>query len=108
MVTFTLDWVLVIQLLVSTVLPLLVGLVTKVATDGGVKAVILACLSLVTSLLAELGNALAEGTPYDLGVGLILALPTFIIAVSTYYGILKPTGIALKVQQIGDSEHHGR
>lgn len=103
MITFTLDVALVVQILVSTVLPLLVGLVTKTITHPGAKAVILAILSLVTSLLTELGESLAAGTTYDVGIGLLLALPTFLIAVGMHYGIWKPIGASAKAQQLFDS-----
>ena len=102
-IAFTLDPALVIQLLVSTVLPLLVGLVTKTVTSGGVKAVLLAGLALVTSLLTELGQAIANGVTYDLGQGLLLAIPTFLIAVGLHYGLWKPTGVTEKAQTLFDS-----
>jgi hypothetical protein len=101
MIAFTLDPALIIQLLVSTVLPLLVGLVTKTVTRPGVKAVLLALLSLATSLLVELGDMLARGETYDLGRGLLLALPTFLIAVGLHYGLWKPTGVATAAQEVG-------
>ncbi|WP_449407986.1 hypothetical protein [Microbacterium maritypicum] len=106
-IAFTLDPVLVIQLVVSTVLPLLVGLVTKTKTDGGVKAALLAGLALATSLLTELGAALSAGATYDLGQGLILALPTFLIAVGLHYGLWKPIGAAAKLQQLGSGASNG-
>ena len=99
--TFTIDPALVIQLLISTVLPLLVGLVTTRVTDSSKKAWLLAALSLVTSLLTELGDAIATGTTYDVGQGLLLALPTFLIAVGLHYGLWKPTGAAAALQDVG-------
>lgn len=102
-IAFTIEPALLIQLLVSTVLPLLVGLVTKTVTHGGVKAVLLALFALATSLLVELGNAIAAGTTYDIGQGLLLAIPTFLIAVGMHYGIWKPTGTAVKAQQLFNS-----
>lgn len=102
-IAFSLDPALIIQLLVSTVLPLLVGLVTKTVTRPGVKAVLLAAFALATSLLVELGNAITAGTTYDLGQGLILALPTFLIAVGLHYGLWKPVGAATAAQRVGSS-----
>jgi hypothetical protein len=98
-IVFTTDPGLVIQLLVSTVLPLLVGLVTTRVTHGGVKAVLLAGLALLTSLLTELGVAFAAGETYDWGRGLLLALPTFLIAVGMHYGLWKPVGAATAAQR---------
>lgn len=101
MLTFSLDPALIIALLVSTILPVLVGLVTTRVTSGGLKAVLLALLALVTSLLTELGRAIADGVPYDIGLGLLLALPIFVISVSMHYGLWKPTGTAAAAQRTG-------
>ena len=100
MIEFTIDPALVIGLLVSTVLPLLVGLVTTRVTHGGVKAVLLAALALITSLLTELGVAVSNGVSYDLGKGLLLAIPTFLIAVGMHYGLWKPTGASQGAQSV--------
>lgn len=108
MIEFNLDVALVIQLLVSTVLPLLVGLVTKTVTRPGVKAVLLALLSLITSLLVELAAAVSAGAAYDVGRGLLLALPTFLIAVGLHYGLWKPVGASEKLQEIGSPDHAER
>lgn len=97
--SFTLDPALIIQLLISTVLPLLVGLITKTTTNPGVKAVLLAVIALATSLLTELGQAVARGETYDIGRGLLLALPTFLIAVGLHYGLWKPVGAAAAAQR---------
>ena len=99
-IAFTIDPALVVGLLVSTVLPLLVGLVTTRVTDGGIKAVLLAGLALVTSLLTELGVAISNGVTYDLGQGLLLAIPTFLIAVGMHYGLRKPAGASQKAQSV--------
>lgn len=99
MIEFNVDPQLIITLLVGTVLPLLVGLVTKVTTSGGVKAVLLAALSLASSLLTELGVAIANGVPYDLGAGLLVALPTFLVAVGLHFGLWKPVGAAEAAQK---------
>lgn len=95
----TFDPALIIQLLISTVLPLAVGLVTKTTTNGGTKAILLAGLALLTSLLTELGQAIANGTPYDIGQGLLLALPTFLIAVGMHFGLWRPTGSSEAAQK---------
>lgn len=105
MVAFTLDPITIAQLVLSTLLPLVVGLVTKVVTHPGVKAVLLAVLALVTSLLAEAIRAWQAGEVYDLGLGLLLALPTFLVAVGMHYGIWKPTGSAEAAQRALSADH---
>lgn len=101
MIEFTIDPVLMVSVLVGTVLPLLVGLVTKRVTHSGVKAVLLAGLSLVTALLTELGAAWSRGEAYDLGQGLLVALPTFLVAVGMHFGIWKPVGASAAAQEAG-------
>lgn len=100
-VAFTLDPAAVVQLLLAVVMPVLVGLVTTRVTSAGRKAWLLALLTLVTSLLIELGRSITAGTTYDLGVALLSALPAFVVSVSAHYGILKPTGISGAAQDVG-------
>lgn len=92
-VAFTFDPATVVQLLIAFILPVLVGLVTTRVTSSAVKAWLLAGLSLVTSLLVELGRALASGTTYDLGIALLAALPAFVVSVATHYGLWRATGV---------------
>ncbi|MBW9118896.1 hypothetical protein JNB63_02190 [Microbacterium trichothecenolyticum] len=101
MIAFTIPWPLVIGLLVSTGLPLLVGLVTKTVTHPGIKAVLLAALAAATGLLSELGAALTSGSTYDLGIGLLTALGAFLVAVGLHFGLYKPTGVAAAAQRAG-------
>lgn len=100
-VSIAFDWPVIIGLLVSTVLPLLVALVTKVVTHPGIKAALLAAFSAATGLLTELGNSLAAGTTYNLGMGLIFALVAFIVGVAMHVGLWKPTTAAVRTQAIG-------
>lgn len=100
-IAFTLPWPLLIGLLVSTVLPLLVGLVTRSNTNGRIKAILLAALAALTGLLSELGSALSSGTTYDLGIGLLAALGAFLLAVGLHFGLYKPTGVAEAAQRVG-------
>lgn len=102
--SFTFSWVLFLQLATGVLIPVIVGIVTTKATNAGTKAILLAFLSLVSSLLLEILNAAQTGTAYDVGQGLFLFLPTFVIAVATHYGFWKPTGTSAKVQELGSSE----
>ena len=104
MFSFSLPPALVIGLLVSVILPLFVGLVTKRVTSGGVKAILLAALSVISAGLSELGASIAAGTTYDVGLGLITALSSFLVAVGLHYGLYKPTGLSSALQGVGDSE----
>ena len=100
MIEFDVPLIPVLQLVLGVLLPVLVGLVTTRATRPGAKAVLLAALSVLTSLLTELIGALQAGTVYNLGLALILGLGTFIVAVATHYGLLKPTGISDKAADV--------
>lgn len=101
-IVFTLDPAIVVQLILAVILPIFVGLVTTKVTSGGKKAVLLAGLTLVTSLFTQLGEAIASSGVFDLGLALLAAIPAFAISVATHYGLWKPTGLTEKVQDIGN------
>lgn len=105
-IIFSLPPALLIGLIVSTFLPLLVGLVTKIVTAPGARAILLAILSALTGLLTELLTAVNAGTAYDLGVGLLLAFAAFVVAVMLHYGIYKPTGVSAAAIAIGSKPRH--
>ncbi|MCQ9367939.1 hypothetical protein NQ036_06735 [Brevibacterium sp. 91QC2O2] len=100
-ITFTFDVWQVVQVVVAVVLPVLVGLVTKLYASGGLKAALLAALSLATSIGTEALAAHQAGTTYDVGQALVLGLGTFVIAVATHYGLWKPAGVAEAVGAVG-------
>lgn len=106
MITFYIPLLQVLVMVGGVVLPLLVGLVTNRQTDPGKRAILLAVLAVAAQLVAELIKALESGTPYNLGLGLLLGLVTFLIAVGTHYGLLKPTGASDKVIDVGSSPRH--
>jgi type III secretory pathway component EscV len=100
MFVFTLDPALVVQLLLAVILPIAVGLVTTRVTSSAKKAWLLAGLTLVTSLLTGIGEAIATSAVFDLGKALLLALPAFCISVAMYYGLWKPTGVGRAAQDV--------
>lgn len=97
---FTLDPAIVVQLVLAVFLPILVGLVTTRVTSGSIKAWLLAGLTLVTSVLTQLGQAIAASTPFDVGLALLAVIPAFAISVATYYGLWKPTGVGAAAQDV--------
>ena len=99
-IEFNVPPALIIGLIVSTVLPILTGLVTTRVTSGAWKAVILALLAAVTGLGTELLASIQAGTTYDLGTGLILALTAFLVAVAMHFGLWKPTTVSAKAQSV--------
>lgn len=83
-------------LLISVVLPVLVGLVTTRVTSAGVKSVLLLALSTATGFLVELAGPHDAG--YSVQTAAVLSLVSFAIGVLSHFGLLKPTGISGKAQ----------
>ena len=100
MIVFTLEPALVIQLILTVLMPIAVGLVTTRTTSGAIKAWLLAGLTLASALLTQMGAAIAGGTAFDLGLALLSTIPAFAISVATYYGLWKPTGVGQAVQDV--------
>lgn len=96
--TFTLDFAGIVQLIITVALPVLVGLVTTRVTSARAKALLLAALSLVSSMLTEILAAAEAGTAYDIGQGVVTAVFTFMGAVALHYGFWKPTGVSEAAQ----------
>ena len=105
MIVFNIPPALIIGMLVSTVLPILVGLVTTRVTHSGKKAILLAVLAAVTGLLTELLASVQAGTTYDMGAGLVLAITAFLVAVAMHYGLWKPTTVSSKAQDVLVTHH---
>jgi len=101
MITFAFSWVALLILVVSVLLPVITGFVTTRVTSSSRKAVVLAVLSAVTGFSTELLNALQSNVTYDAFTGLLTAITVFIVAVAMYFGFWKPTGIAVKAQNVG-------
>lgn len=85
-----------IGLLISVVLPVLVGLVTKRVTHAGVKAVLLLALSTLNGFLVEFAH---PGPGYDFGTAVVLTLVAFGTGVLAHFGLWKPTGVSTKAQE---------
>ena len=103
MIEFSVPKIQLLTLVVGTILPLLVGLVTVRVTHPGKKAALLAMLAAVGGLGGELLTALTTGSRYDLGVGAITAVATFLVATGMHYGIWKPSGAAEALQKVGET-----
>ncbi|MDX2697115.1 hypothetical protein [Streptomyces ipomoeae] len=84
-----------IGLLISVILPVLVGLVTTRVTHAGVKAVLLLALSTLNGFLVEYAN---RGDGYDVGTAAVLALVSFGTGALAHFGLWKPTGVSGRAQ----------
>lgn len=93
--TVNLDQAYWLGLLVSVILPVLVGLVTTRVTHAGVKAVLLLALSGLDGFLVEY---VAGGPGYDVGTAAVLAGVAFATGVLSHFGLWKPAGVSGAVQ----------
>ncbi|AZM46560.1 hypothetical protein DMB38_12715 [Streptomyces sp. WAC 06738] len=82
-------------LVISVVLPVLVGLVTTRVTHAGVKAVLLLFLSTLNGFLVELAS---PGPDFEPATAAVLALVSFATGVLTHFGLWKPTGVTAAAQ----------
>ncbi|MFF7335465.1 hypothetical protein [Streptomyces sp. NPDC008150] len=99
--TATLDQAYWLGLLISFVLPLLVGLVTTRVTNSGVKAVLLLALSTLNGFIAEAAD---HPSGWSWGTAVILSLVSFGTGVAAHFGLWKPTGASAKAQALGSKQ----
>ena len=90
-----------LTLVVTLLLPILVGVVTKASTPSSIKAVLLLALSAVTAIGS---NLLAVNGATDVGPMVTAVLSTFVVAVAAHFGFWKPTEVTAKVQAIGNAD----
>lgn len=80
-----------LSVLTGVLIPILVGIVTKMQASSGIKATINALLSAVagalSTVIANSGNLVWR--EFVTGVSI-----TWVVSVATYYGLYKPTGVA--------------
>jgi len=81
-----------ISLLVGTLLPILVALITDRAWPGAAKAITLLVLSAVSSFLSAWLVAINAGVAFDFSQAAFGVLTTFIVAVAMHFGLWKPAG----------------
>jgi hypothetical protein len=84
----------VLTLAVSTLLPILVGLVTKASWGGGVRAVVLAALSAVAGVGSSALDAANADAAWDWKMAVITAINAWLIAVASHFGLWKATGVS--------------
>ncbi|MFI6512964.1 hypothetical protein ACIBCT_35645 [Streptosporangium sp. NPDC050855] len=83
-----------LTVVLSTILPVLVGLVTKASWGGGVRAVLLALLSVTGGFVSAALDAVNANVAFDWKSALITAFTAFVGAVATHFGLWSPTGVA--------------
>lgn len=88
-----------VTLLITVVAPLLVGLLTKASWSASLKAVMLAGIS----ALIGIGQGFLAAPPdvtWDWKVAVVNAVIAWVIAVATYFGLWKPTGVTARAQNM--------
>lgn len=95
----TLDTAYWLGLLISVVLPVLVGLVTTRVTSSATKAVLLLALTAANGFLVELAGPHGDG--YSVGSAVLLWVISFATGVLSHFGVWKPTGVSGKAQELG-------
>lgn len=85
----------VIALLTGVIIPLLVGLLTKLNASSTIKSILNFGLSALAGGLATVtSDAGFEWKPF-----LVNFAFTWVISIATYYGLWRPTGVAPAVQE---------
>ena len=83
-----------LTLLAGVVVPLLVGLLTKLNASSSVKSVLNLGLTAAGALLA-----VANETDFDWKVFVVNWALAWTISIATYYGFYKPSGVSGTVQE---------
>lgn len=85
----------VVGLLISTVLPILVGLVTTRVTSSALKSLLLITFTAANGFLNEWA---AAGDHYNLAKGVLFWIVSLVTAIAVHYGAWQPLGVASKAQ----------
>lgn len=96
---FTPNLVGLLSLLVAAGLPYLVGLLTRGSWSAKTKGAVLLGLAFVKTVLEAWIVALAQGVPFDFWAVLYSTGISFVIAVGSWFGLLRNTDLAEKAQK---------
>jgi small basic protein len=88
----------VLSLLIGTVLPLLVGLVTGLKTHPVVRGVTLLLAASVTAVLTQWLGAVNSHTAFTWQPVVVGAVLTFVTGVASHYGIWQHTALPVALQ----------
>lgn len=84
----------VIALLTGVIVPLLVGLLTKINASPSIKSILNFGLSALAGVLATVSDIDFEWKAFLVNFAL-----TWAVSVASYYGLWRPTGVAPAVQE---------
>lgn len=98
MTQYTLDLVGVLALVIQVALPLLVGLVTRMSTHPGAKALLLLALTALTQFFTLWYQHAHDGIPFAGRLIFFNVVLGFVISVVAHYGLWRPTTATARVQ----------
>lgn len=84
-----------VTLIVSTLIPLLVGVVTKLGASSSIKVVTMLVLNAVSALFTV--GTQQDGTAVISKTAAIYALFGVVQSVALYYGVWKPSGVSAAI-----------
>lgn len=87
-----------ISLIVTVLLPLIVGLLTTRTTSAGVKAVLLLAFAAIKSFLEGWLQARNTAVEFEFVAAAITTAVNFAIAAVVHFGLYKPTGVSAAAQ----------
>ena len=87
-----------LNIVVSLILPLIVGLLTKQSWNRNLKAVLLLAVAAISAGLTDLITA---GSLEGWKLLLEQTAINWLVAVATHFHLWRPTGVATKVAEIG-------
>lgn len=88
---------LTVSMLIGVVLPIVVGIITKLGAPRGLQSVLLLFLASVLGLIVN--ATITNGTAVFSVEAILTAGIGWVTAIASHYGLLKPTGITPKVAE---------
>lgn len=102
---YTFDTLGIISLLLGTILPLLVAVVSRESWNATVKGIVLLALSGLAAVLTQWAQAIASGTSFIWQAVALSALLTFVTGIVTHNYVWKPGGLSTFVQRsVGNTD----
>jgi len=95
-----------VALALALIAPLLVGLLTKSSTPSGLKAALLAGLSVAVGVGNGFVNT-APGQVWEWRAAVVTAVVAWVVAVATHFGLYKPAGVTARLQAVGPADPTG-
>lgn len=96
-----------LSLVITVLLPVLVGLLTKQSWSSGLKAVLLLVLAAVNAILTSALEAANTGVDWEFIPVVYTIAINFLIAVAMHFGLWKPTGTSAAVQRVAVADRSG-